>query len=189
MEQIGTVDARFGTEKMHKQCISGSEAKPRKRSGFPKTDLRYWRETIHKPVYQRAGQEVEAPNWASAFQYRGVRKTLSLGTPNSEAAAARARDIYRHLQANGWESTLAKYRPEMARNKSNLTIGEFLELVMIALAGADRVAASDSRVEIGAQLRVAFEILVSRQHGYPNPLSRLLLAAALGDVLQESFPE
>jgi integrase len=118
---------------MHKECIRTSGPRRRKRSGFPKTDLRYWRETIHKPVFQQSGRKIEAKNWAASFQYRGERKTLSLGTDQKEAAASRARDIYVHLQANGWESTmanpkLASFRPEMAP-KTDLTVGEFLELV------------------------------------------------------------
>jgi integrase len=52
---------------------------------------------------------------------------LSLGTPNKEAAAAKARDIYRSLQANGWDATLAKYRPESApAPRLNATVGEFI---------------------------------------------------------------
>jgi hypothetical protein len=45
---------------MHKQRISTSQPKPGKRSGFPKTDLRYWRETIRNPVSIRKIQRIVA---------------------------------------------------------------------------------------------------------------------------------
>ena len=93
---------------------------------FSKTDVRYWRERILKPRYRQGGQTHEAPNWAVEIQYRGRRHRLSLGTPNREAAASRARDMYLVVQAQGWEAALAKYRPLLAPKQTNITIGEFL---------------------------------------------------------------
>ncbi len=94
----------------------------------PKNDLRYWKETVFKPSYSRAGGKAsESPNWAIQIKHRGRRTMLSLGTPNKEAVAAKARDIYRSLQANGWDATLAKYRPEsVPALHLNATVGEFI---------------------------------------------------------------
>lgn len=109
---------------MPKQCLST----PRRRSEYPKNDLRYWKETILKPSYSRGGGEAsESANWAMQIKHQGRRTMLSLGTPNKEAAAAKARDIYRSLQANGWEATLAKYRPKsVPALRLNVTVGEFI---------------------------------------------------------------
>ena len=98
-----------------KKRISDAETNPlmqsgRKRSRYPKTDLRYWRESIRKPIYTRGSGELQAPNFAAFFQYRGRRTCLSLGTPNKEAAATHARNIYQFLHANGWPATLQKYQ-------------------------------------------------------------------------------
>jgi integrase len=114
--------------------ISNAEANPlmqseRKRSRYPKTDLRYWRESIRKPIYTRGNEKFQAPNFAAFFQHRGRRTCLSLGTPNKEAAATHARNIYQYLQANGWPATLQKYRPSMAPKKSDVTIGDFIKAV------------------------------------------------------------
>jgi integrase len=51
-----------------------------------------------------------------------------LDTPNREAAAARAREIFLFLQANGWEAALERYRPKEAPKPraSQITVGEFL---------------------------------------------------------------
>jgi hypothetical protein len=52
---------------------------------------------------------------------------FSLGTANRAAAAARARDIYLHLAANGWETTLAKFKPKSSPSAVRiLTVGDFI---------------------------------------------------------------
>ena len=69
------------------------------------------------------------------MQHDGRRDFFPLQTPNKAAAAARARDIYLHLLAHGWESTLAMYtsepvtRPARAGEGAPCTVGTFLEEV------------------------------------------------------------
>ncbi len=98
-------------------------------SGFSKTDLRYWKDRVFKPTYTRGGNRHEAPNWAVYIQHRGRRHKWSLGTPNREAATAKARDIFLSLQAQGWDATIQHYRPKLVEKKSNVTVGEFIEEV------------------------------------------------------------
>jgi integrase len=108
---------------MHKQCISKAGG----RSKYAKSDLRYWKETVYKPSYSRGGEASESPNWAIQIKHQGRRTTLSLGTANKEAAAAKARDIYHSLQANGWEATLAKFRPDATPAlRADTTVGDFI---------------------------------------------------------------
>jgi len=53
-----------------------------------------------------------------------------LETANRETAAAKAKEIFLFVQANGWEAALAKFRASEKRaKKSNATIGEFLQEV------------------------------------------------------------
>lgn len=100
--------------------------------GRSKTDLAFWKGRIFKPVWRRSdGQAVQSANFAVSIAFRGRRVKWSLDTPNREAAAARAKEIYLFLQANGWEAALEKYRPrEAPKLKANeLTLGEFLSAV------------------------------------------------------------
>jgi len=112
-----------------------SNVQARSGSGFAKTDVRYWKERVFKPIYTRGGKRYESPNYAVYIQYRGTRHKWSLGTPNREAAAAKARDIFLFLQAQGWDATTQRYRPKLAEKKGDVTVGQFIEEVK---AKADR---------------------------------------------------
>jgi integrase len=103
---------------------------------YPKSDVRYWRPRIYKPV---AGNGTASPFFAARFQYAGKRMGLSLNTANAEEAATRARDHYRDLLAGGWDQLLAKLRPQSESKsaaaasklgkQTDLTVGQFIELV------------------------------------------------------------
>jgi integrase len=98
-------------------------------SGFSKTDLRYWKDRVFKPTYTRDDNQYEVPNWAVYIQHRGRRHKWSLGTPSRATAAAKARDIFLILQAQGWDAAFARYRPRLADKKRDVTIGEFIDAV------------------------------------------------------------
>src|SRR5262252_6023294 len=85
-----------------------------------KTDLAYWRRRIFK--------QPNSANWFVEISARGLRRKLSLETPNKENAAARARDIYQLARAVGWDEVLRKYRPKSFEAKSNLSVGQFIAL-------------------------------------------------------------
>ena len=85
-----------------------------------KTDLAYWRRRIRK--------QPNSANWFAEISARGLRRKLSLETPNKENAAVRARDIYQLARAVGWDAVLQKYRPKNFETKSNLTVGQFIAL-------------------------------------------------------------
>src|SRR6516165_211482 len=93
-----------------------------------KTRLAYWRRRVFQPAYVRDGVKMISPNYAVEMQHKGKRVRWSLGPANIDAAASRARDLYLFLIANGWEATLAKYRPAKVA-KADPTIGDFLEAV------------------------------------------------------------
>jgi len=108
---------------VRKDCASGSRSK---------TDIAFWKRRIFKPVYRRGdGTRVQAANYAVEISFRARRIKWSLDTPNREAAAARAKEIYLFLQANGWEAAFARYRPKEAPKPkvSDITVGEFLREV------------------------------------------------------------
>ena len=109
-----TPEARIGT--------TGAQA-------HSKTHLDYWKPRIFKPEFKRNGRTHKSANWAVQIRYRKRGVRWSLGTPNREAAAARARDIYLYLLANGWEAAFEKFRPSANAPSKTLTVGAFLAAV------------------------------------------------------------
>jgi integrase len=103
---------------------------------FSKTDHRYWIPKIFKAAGVRNGKRIQSPNWSVRLQHETGRTTFPLDTSNREAAAARARDIYVFMLANGWEATLREFKGTVAvpsEKKPGATIGEFLdELATVA---------------------------------------------------------
>lgn len=95
-----------------------------------KTDIRYWQDSIFRRRFKYLGKTSATVNYSARFQHLGRRETITLGTPNRAAAAARAREIYLHLIAHGWDETIAKYRPGMIPPAMQAeTVGEFLDRV------------------------------------------------------------
>ena len=106
----------LANEKIQIKCATGAQ---RKQKTFSKSQIGYWREVIKK----------QGPNYCCAFQYRGARKNLSLGTSNKEAAAEKARQIYLSLANGGWEKTLEWLRPEMAEKQKDVSLAQYIECV------------------------------------------------------------
>src|SRR4030088_3210665 len=101
---------------------------------FSKSDIRYWQRVIFRQSYTRNGGTFLTKDWAMKIAHDGRRETFPLGTPNKAAAAARARDIYLSLVANGWDATLAKFKKLSADARTlnveqPCTIGELLEAI------------------------------------------------------------
>src|SRR5258708_5668463 len=57
------------------------------------------------------------------------RHRFSLGTSNLDAAASRAREMYRYVKLHGWEATFALYRPKIAGKQIEPTLGQFIEAI------------------------------------------------------------
>jgi len=100
---------------------------------FPKTDVRYWRDRVFKPVSVRDGGDtrIAGEHFAVKLQSGKKRMTLSLHTANREEAAQLARRMYADLMNGGWALLLQKHRakPEVAKKKDSLTFGEYIALV------------------------------------------------------------
>jgi integrase len=98
---------------------------------FSKTDIRYWQERLFRETYRQNGKLRQTSHWYARIQLQKGRERFPLGTANKAAAAAKARDIYLFLAANGWKETLEKYKPEtqIAPTIEAVTIGSFLDAV------------------------------------------------------------
>ena len=101
---------------------------------FSKTDVRYWQERLYRQTYVKHNELLRTSNWYARIQHEGRREHFPLGTPNKAAAAAKARDIFLFLAANGWSLTLSKYKPQSQSpsptpNRAT-TVGSFLDAVL-----------------------------------------------------------
>jgi integrase len=94
----------------------------RKRSGYPKSDLRYWQDVVYKPRYRDG---LVSNNYVVRIGFGGRRTTFALATSNETAAASRAKEIYNYILANGWNAALSKFKVGIHKS-SALTVGEFL---------------------------------------------------------------
>ena len=108
---------------------SGQEVAKQKSAKLGKTDSRYWLSRLFRNFFTRDGVRCETADWCARISRKGNRETFNLETPNREAAAKKAQAIYLFLVANGWDATLAKFKPK-AQSKQGAaaisTIGEFL---------------------------------------------------------------
>jgi integrase len=128
---------------------------------FSKTDIRYWQDGLFRETYRKNGRLHHTSGWYARLQHQGRRERFPLHTPNKAAAAAKARDIYLFLAANGWIQTLAKYKPrsqnrrDQSDDPETCTVGSFLDEVF-------RTATNRSTVEGYA---IAFRTIVSDSFG------------------------
>ena len=109
-----------------------SRASLRPKTRLPKTHQDYWASRLRKRRYLAADgkTEIEIPLWQVRMSQADKEVWFNLGTANQVAAAIKARDIYVYLKANGWNATLAKFKPESdAVPRLNLTVGEYLNAV------------------------------------------------------------
>jgi Phage integrase family. len=133
---------QFGTRRNTKSVQEVSKHFNRSaglRGHYGKTDIRYWLEAVFRQKYTRNGVAHQVSAWAIKIQHVGRRETFPLGTANRTAAAAKAKDIYLNLQADGWEATLAKFKPKAnAQCPTATTVGEFLEQTIVIGGGRSK---------------------------------------------------
>jgi hypothetical protein len=104
---------------------------------YSKTHLEFWKRRLRKPRFTRKGKRETSVNWSATFQYAGRRCEWSLGTPNKEAVAARARDIYLSLVSGNREFVTNSQRfAEKKRQKGNAKLTLF-KPVFVDLQGSN----------------------------------------------------
>jgi integrase len=88
----------------------------------------YWKARIrHCKFTGRGGEKYTPPEYYVRMFHLGREAWFCLDTPNQSAAAAKARDIYLSLISSGWETTLAKFKPDPFKKAAVATVGEFLD--------------------------------------------------------------
>lgn len=115
---IGEVDMKIG------EVLAKSE-KPKR---LPKTHKDYWKERVEKLSYKdkESGETLEAGDYSIRLYYLGRREYFPLNTSNRKTAGDEAKRIYTFLKANGWEPTLAKYKPEAEEKPEIETVGDLI---------------------------------------------------------------
>jgi integrase len=108
---------------------SAQQVRKQPKHSKDKTHLDFWGSRIFKPTFTRKGKQHVSAHYAVEIQFQGNRHKWSLGSGNKDAAAYRARELYLFLKANGWDKTLAKYRPQPGAEISDITVGQFIEKV------------------------------------------------------------
>lgn len=117
-QKSGEVDSKSG------EVVAKSE-KPKR---LPKTHKDYWKERVFKPTYKdkQTGQTVEVGEYSIRLGLHGRREYFPLHTSSRKAASDEALKIYTYLKANGWEPTLAKFKPEAEEKPEIETVGDLI---------------------------------------------------------------
>lgn len=117
MTQPGAIlDIRSGQE------VAKQTAKA-ERSRF---HVEYWKERLYRKSFTRGGVRREVPEWSVRLQHLGRREAFALASTNASVAATKAKEIAAFLEANGWDATLAKFKPSQIAKAEICTVGEFL---------------------------------------------------------------
>lgn len=126
-------------------------AKNLPRAGKGKGHLDRWRKAVYQPM---AGHGKVSPGYNVRMMHQGRRVNFPLKTSNRADAAAEAARIYAYLTSNGWEATLAEFKPQTEKPVKVATVGELIEA-----AGRVSVANPKSVRQYGVKLRlIAAEI-------------------------------
>lgn len=111
------------------QEVAKFKGKTEKAATLAKTDARYWSARLFRNKYTKEGSTLQTRAYCARIARAGRRETFNLGTPNKEAGARKAVEIYSSLLTKGWEVTLATYKPKASKPIHVATVGEFLEEV------------------------------------------------------------
>lgn len=117
-----------GTERGQQNRLSPDENERR----LSKTHADHWFSRLRKRSYadRKTGTVIEIPDWQVRMKRDGRDGWFNLGTPNQGAAAKKAKEVFTFLEANGWDATLAKFKPESdVAPRLNLTVGQYLSAV------------------------------------------------------------
>jgi len=116
-------DTKNRTETGQKPLLSGQPKKAR----LSKDHQDFWLGKLKKRSYVAGGKRIEIPEWQVRLFFEGREDWFNLGTTNRAAASMKARDLWLHLRAHGWDTTLAKFKPH-GPAKQTITVQEFSDM-------------------------------------------------------------
>jgi integrase len=95
-----------------------------------RTHADYWKARLFRRAYHQDGEQREINDLYVRIQHGGRREFFALTSTNQDVAARKAVEIFTFLKANGWDATLAKFKPDaQGEVKLDVTIGDFLSAV------------------------------------------------------------
>ncbi len=86
--------------------MSKPKPRPVPEPGTPKTSARHWLGRLFRNSYTRQGRIRRVRKWSVKLQHLGVRRTISLRSPDRAAAAEEALALYKTIVGHGWEAAL-----------------------------------------------------------------------------------
>ena len=118
--------------------VDGQQMANKKNGRYPRTDARYWRSKLMKPVNGR-GQV--SPFYSARIAYAGRRERFPLETGNKEEGADLARKIFTTVKDRGWDEALANFKKKTEKHAG--TVGAYIALV-------------EKHAKLGARTRVSY---------------------------------
>lgn len=98
----------------------------RRRSQWPKSDLRYWADVVYRPAHQESDGSTQLSDcYTVRIGFAGCRTTFPLSTANKAKAAQKAREIYSFITVHGMDAALRQFKKTMQRSHP-LTVGQYL---------------------------------------------------------------
>jgi integrase len=92
-----------------------------------RTHQDYWQKRLVKRSYESDGETITIQSWQVRIAHLGRREWFNLDCNNKTDAAVKARNIFLSLVSEGWEKSLARYKPAMVVARGDMTITEFSE--------------------------------------------------------------
>ncbi|HEY4248712.1 MAG TPA: tyrosine-type recombinase/integrase [Lacunisphaera sp.] len=155
----------------------------------------YWKERLYRKTFTREGVSREVPEWSVRLQHLGRREAFALGSANASVSAMKAKEIATFLEANGWESALARFKPSPIVKAEICTVGEFLadvqtrshlraRTVKIYATKLRKIVADIAKVDAGVKAKAK-----RAKHDYVNGGSKAWLLKVDGQSLAVLTPE
>lgn len=106
--------------------------KPAVRNRLSKDHQDYWASRLRKRKYTAGNEAIEIPEWQVRMFFDRREAWFNLGTTNRAAAAVKARNVWRHVQAHGLDSAIREFKRRSEHDdspKAIPTLGEYLSAV------------------------------------------------------------
>jgi len=126
------------------------------RERLPKTDIRYWKRRLLLRQHPSPANPALSAALSTRIEHAGINHYFPLGTPDEEAAAAKAHEIYLAVVKQGWEAVDQRFPRELtvgihwAENPLAWTYATFHTLV-----GGPLPKVGHAPTNTGRQVRVA----------------------------------
>ena len=115
----------------------------------------YWRTRVFRNSYVRAGTLHRVRGWSAKIQYKGVRRTISLGAVDQGIAAAKAADLFAKIQQHGWPALgqrEASNRPSVVAAPDGVDLRESVDYWRLRLVERKYRATPDAKSELSCRI-------------------------------------